>query len=428
MADIRAFRGLRYNTEKISDFDLVISPPYDVISQKQREKLLSRSPWNIVRLILPDGKNPYENAHSTLQSWIHQGILRQDRDKSIYCYHQTFQTPDGERTRKGFLARIRLEELDRGIVLPHESTLAAPKEDRLQLLRACRTNFSPIFSLYSDPSMAIEKHLEPFTAGPPAARAEIDGVHNSLWTVSDPEVIRNIEQFFRDHWVLIADGHHRYESCLQFRDEMSQSNPDPEAPFQFTLMYFSNLNHPGITVLPYNRGVLNLEHFQPQKILQASSAYFEIREIEDDGTAEVELKVAGKKGNAFLVRFAENPICHLFQLKSETDLSRFYPAGTPEAIQKLDVNILHKIVLEQILAFTEEDIRSQKYLRYYKNSEEERNDLDQGNIQIGFFLNPTRVEQVVEVSKAGRKMPQKSTFFYPKLMTGIVLNQHNEEP
>lgn len=426
MADIRGFRGLCYNPAKIDQMSDVIAPPYDVISTEQKKELLARNPYNIVRLILPDGDDPYDNARNTLQEWIAQQILTRDPEPAIYCYHQTFRTPEGEeKTRKGFLALIRLVEFNAGIVLPHEATLAAPKEDRLQLLRAAKTNFSPIFSLYSDPDLMIEKLLEPFTSMPPRVKVkDSDGILNTFWAVSDPDAVHKVASLMKNNWVLIADGHHRYESCLMYRKERLRENPDPEAPFHFTLMFFCNINQPGITVLPYNRAVLNLPDFQTDSILRRASEFFEIKPFEDPSKAHSELRRAGSSTTAFLARFAGTEKLHLFRLKHDISLGSLYSPGTSEAVQKLDVNVLHKVFLEKILSISEEDIRNQKYLKYYKNAQEEQKDFEQGKLQIAFFLNPTKVEQVVEVSKAGHKMPQKSTFFYPKLMTGFVLNQH----
>ncbi len=426
MPDIRSFRGLRYNPAKIPDPAGVVTPPYDVISPAQRQEFLRKSPWNIARLILPEGENPYEEANRTLQSWIRLEILIQDREPSIYAYHQTFRLPDGiEKTREGFLALIRLEDFDRGIVLPHESTLSSPKEDRLNLLRACKTNFSPIFALYSDPEQSVESLLASHTAAKPDVRiVDSGGVTNSMWSIHETQTTARIRELMKPHWVLIADGHHRYESCLMYRDEMARQNPDPDAPFQFTLMFFTNIHHPGIAILPYNRGVYQLPSFDPSAFLRKASAYFEITEFQKRNAAESALKSEGSMTTVFLARLRGMDSYVLFRLRPDLRLQDFYPAGTPEAVQQLDVNILHRILIQHVLEISEEDIKRQTYLKYYKDASEEWNDLESRKLQIAFFLNPTKVEQVVEVSRAGAKMPQKSTFFYPKLMTGFVMNQH----
>jgi uncharacterized protein (DUF1015 family) len=426
MAEIRPFRGLCYNLAKIDQLADVIAPPYDVISPEQKKELQKKSPYNIVNLILPDGENPYESARNTLDQWIQAQILRPDPEPSIYCYHQIFRTAEGEeKIRKGFLARIRLVNFEEGIVLPHEATLAAPKEDRLLLLRACKTNFSPIFSLYSDPDQKVEQLLHSFTRMPPRAKTtDPDGITNCFWPISDADVIAQIAQLMKDQWVLIADGHHRYESSLLYRDEMAAKIQNPDASFHFTLMYFCNINQPGITVLPYNRAVFNLPDFHPDDILKKAAEYFAIQKFQDENAAHQALKEAGNETTAFIARFSGKPGPFLLKLKQAGTLEKFHPPGTPSAVQNLDVNVLHKVFLGGILSISEEDIRDQKYLKYYKNAQDELKDFQEGRLQIAFFLNPTRVEQVVDVSKAGRKMPQKSTFFYPKLMTGFVLNKH----
>jgi uncharacterized protein (DUF1015 family) len=425
MADVRAFRGVCYNSAKIERLADVITPPYDVISPDQKKQFLERSPYNIVRLILPDGENPYSQSAQLQKQWTEEKILSSDPDPGIYCYHQTFRTPEGEqKTRKGFLALIRLVDFNEGVVLPHEATLSAPKEDRLQLLRYTRTNFCPIFSLYSDPDLKIDQLLEPFTSAPPRVQAvDSEGILNEFWPVYDPDIVAQIEALMKDHWVLIADGHHRYEACLLYRNERSSKDPAPDAPFRFTLMFFCNIDQPGITVLPYNRAVLNLPQYNLDEILGKASEYFNMQTYDDSATARNKLKEAGRTNTAFLASLEGTPSFYLFQLKKNVRLSSFFPPDTPEAVQKLDVNVLHKIFLETILSISEEDIRSQKYLKYYKNEQDEQTDFENRKIQIAFFLNPTRIDQVVEVSKAGRKMPQKSTYFYPKVMTGFVLNQ-----
>lgn len=426
MAEVRAFEGLCYNPAKIEQLADVITPPYDVISPEQKKEFLARSPYNIVRLILPEGDDPYANATKLLNDWIDHEILRSDPEKTIYCYHQTFKTPEGdEKTRKGFLALIRLTDFDQGIVLPHEATLSAPKEDRLQLLRASKTNFCPIFGLYSDPDQAIDKLVEPFTSAPPRAKVQdSDGILNTLWAVSDRQAVQKVEELMQRHWVLIADGHHRYEASLLYRNERARDDKNPDAPFHFTLMFLCNINQPGITVLPYNRAVTNLADFNFENILRKAVEYFDISTYDNWTTAQKELKKAGQDNTAFLVRLKGSTHLYLFTFKAISSLPAFYSGGTPEAVQKLDVNILHKVFLEKILSISEEDIRTQKYLKYYKNVREEEKDFEDGKLQIALFLNPTRVDQVVEVSRAGKKMPQKSTFFYPKVMTGFVLNKH----
>ena len=309
MPELRAFRGLCYNLAKINQLADVITPPYDVISAEQKKEFLARSPYNAVRLILPDGEDPYQNAKELLNQWIRDQILLEDPDTSIYCYHQTFKTPDGEqKTRKGFLALIRLVNFEEGIVLPHEATLSAPKEDRLRLLRATKTNFCPIFSLYSDPELKVDRLLEPFTKTPPRARTQdSDGIVNNFWPVYDEAVIKKIYDLMQQHWVLIADGHHRYESSLMYRDEQAHENPDPNAPFHFTLMYFCNIDQPGITVLPYNRAVFNFPSFDPNAVIQKAKEYFDVESFDDSETSNTALKSAGQTQTAFLARFAGLP-------------------------------------------------------------------------------------------------------------------------
>lgn len=426
MADVRGFRGLHYNPVKVINLADVISPPYDVISPEQRTHYMRKSPWNIVHLTLPEGEQPYENASRLFRSWLEDEVLLQDQDPDMYYYHQTFTTPDGEeKTRKGFFTVIRIENFEKGIVLPHEATLFAPKEDRLNLLRACRANFEPILSLYSDPEHKTDAVLESLTEAPPRAKVVDEYGHtHSLWAVKDQDLVAQVQAIMRENWVLIADGHHRYESALMYRDEMSKENPDPEAPFHFTLMLLANIHQTGIHVLPYNRGITNLPKFEPREMLKKAAHFFEIHEFEDQEQASFALKKEGAETTAFLALLQNQRSYYLFRLKPNARISQFYPPETPEVVQRLDVNILHKVFIEGILSISEEEIQNQKYLKYYKDAKEEMKDFEAGRLQIAFFLNPTRVDQVVAVSKAGEKMPQKSTFFFPKLMSGFVIYKH----
>ena len=426
MAEIRGFAGLHYNPAKVTRLEDVISLPYDVISPEHRAEYLARSPWNIVKLILPDGADPYASAASHLNAWIEESVLMKDPAPCVYVYHQAFRDQDGtERVRKGFIAAVRIEEFEKGIVLPHEATLFAPKEDRLKLLRACKTNFSPIFGLYSDPSMHIENLLEPFTEGPPRSRVtDESNIENSFWAIHDEATIARVQEWMREKWVLIADGHHRYESCLVYRNEMAEKNPDPDAPFRFTMMYFSNIQHPGIVINPYNRGISGLAKFDTRSVLKKASHYFDIREFDNRESAQFALRRAGENSTAFLALLQGERDIYLFVLKPNVSLQQFYPEGTPEIVQNLDVNILHRIFVHTILGISDEDVSRQTFLKYYKELKEELKDFESGKLQIAFLLNPTKVEQVVAVAQAGEKMPQKSTFFYPKLMNGFVMNQH----
>jgi uncharacterized protein (DUF1015 family) len=426
MAEIRGFAGLGYNPAKIPDLSQVISLPYDVISPEHRREYIEQSSYNVVRLILPEGADPYQEANKLTKEWIDQGVLIQDQEPSIYIYQQTFKTSEGEdKTRTGFLARIRIENFEKGIVLPHEATLFAPKEDRLKLLQACKINFSPIFSLYSDPKQEIDSILTPFTSAPPRfSITDESGVLNRFWAVRDPEAIQKVQEIMKDRWVLIADGHHRYESCMVYRDQKKPENPDPEAPFNFTLMYFSNIHQPGISISPYNRAIYNLPSFNADNVLQKAKAYFEIHQFDEPDRALQAMREY-QPSTAFTAFLHGKKGAFVFQLKKDVDLAGFYSDDTSEVVRSLDVNVLHKVYLEHILGISEEDVKKQTYLKYYKDIQEERRDFDSGKLQIAFFLNPTRVQQVVDAAKAGEKMPQKSTYFYPKLMTGFVMNKHD---
>jgi uncharacterized protein (DUF1015 family) len=425
MAEIRSFRGLYYNPARVSNLADVIALPYDVISPDRKKEYLKQNPWNIVRLILPDGEDRYDAASRMLDGWMQEEVLVRDDIPSIYCYQQTFRGAGGdERTRKGFIALVRLEDFDRRVVLPHESTLSAPKEDRLQLLRATRSNFSPILGLYSDPEGQIDALLDPLTSGPARAKAEEEGgIAGAMWAIQVPEVIDQVAALMKDHWVLIADGHHRYESCLAYRNERMRDNQDPDAPFHFSLMFFSNIHQPGIAISPYNRGVHDLPKYDPDALLRRASRFFDTREFEEWDPAIFALGRDGAERTAFLALLQGKKAVYLFRLKHSVKPAELYPPETPEVLQKLDVNLFHKLMIEHVLGISDHEVREETFLKYYKDQKEELREYQAGRLQIAFFLNPAKIDQIVSVARAGETMPPKSTYFHPKLMTGWILNR-----
>lgn len=441
MAKIVPFRALRYQQDQIGDPASVMAPPYDVISPTLQEDLYQRNPFNIVRLILgkilPDDNqetNRYSRAAIDFSAWQNQGILRRDLEPSLYLYDQTYTTEDGSTiTRKGFIALTRLEDFSSGVVKPHEKTLAGPKADRLLLTRACKANFSPIFSLYSDPCCALETLGQQFKQSPPAISvSDDDGVRHCLWPVDDPSFVDRARDLLENKPLFIADGHHRYETALNYRDEMRAAHPDftGKEPFNYVLMYFANMEDQGMTIFPTHRVIHSLTDFSVDAFVQRLSTDFALSEekIDPRDSSAVaafrhRLAISGQSRRTLGLYLGNNRFLSL-TLKDEKCMDLLFDPRSPAALRTLDVSILHRLILEQYLNITSQAQEAQTNLRYCKGFSEPIAQVDRGEGQIAFLLNPTRMSEVRDVANAGEKMPQKSTYFYPKLLSGLVINPH----
>lgn len=441
MAKIVPFRALHYNLEQIDNPAAVMAPPYDVISPALQEDLYQRSPFNIVRLTLgktnPDDhvdENRYSRAATDFKTWQQAGILVRDTEPSLYLYDQTYTGEDDRSvTRKGFISLTRLEDFSSGVVKPHEKTLTGPKADRLLLTRACQANFSPIFSLYSDPCCAIETLGQQYKKSPPTlAVADDDGVLHSLWTVDDSSFIDRVKDLLENKPLLIADGHHRYEAALNYRDAMRAAHPDftGKEAFNYVLMYFANMEDQGMTIFPTHRVIHSLTDFSAETFVQKLSDDFFLSEESiamNDRAALAALRqrlaVAGQSHRT-LGLYLGNGRFFSLTLKDEKRMDSLFDARSPTALRTLDVSILHRLILEQYLDISVQAQESQSYLRYCKGFSEPFTQVDRGEAQLAFLLNPTRMNEVRDVANAGVKMPQKSTYFYPKLLSGLVINSH----
>ena len=422
MAEIRPFRALRFNTEKAGEIGQLVCPSYDIISDEQRKGYLANNPCNIIRLELPKGENPYQTAGETLKQWMEQGILRQDEQESIYIYEEEF-TVNGLHTKfKGCIVRVRLEEFSKGIVLPHEETLSKAKEDRFNLMKATNCNFSQIYSLYMDPEHEITNRLDALSdAAPENELTDSDGVTHRLWIVSDQSEIAAICKAFADKKLYIADGHHRYETALNYRN-YCRENKIGSGEEDYVMMMLVDMEHPGLVVLPTHRLVRDLPQFDKENLLTACREYFDVTEEEDINSAEAKLKTLyddGKKAFAF---YCGGSGYTLLVLRDTDALARLLPDKSA-AFQGLDVTVLHTLVLEKIFGIDADNMAKQINLTYVKQFEDAVAAVEKGDAQCAFILNPTKVTEIRDVAAAGEKMPQKSTYFYPKLITGLVMNR-----
>ena len=431
MADILPFRGLIYNSKKVGDLSSVTAPPYDVISRKAAPGYFKKHPYNVIRLELGDpslGPDRYRRCASYFRKWEQKGILIPEEEPAYYFYRVDFPMDKGERkTRRGFIGLCRLEAFGNGMIFPHERTHEDQKRDRLKVLEACGANVSPIFSLYSDPFQTINGLFE--KALPPSPLFNyVDGHHlrHSLWSVRDPKLLRNIRERMRDKAVFIADGHHRYEAALAYRDE----NPTCGDPFQYVMMYFCPFEDEGLLILPSHRLIFNLPHFDRISFEADLRKYFHVTafpflpENEHEKRREFfqALESEGSRGKVFGVFIHGNDHYTLLKVKKGSSLLSRIQRDLPAVLQKLDVMILHRCILEGLLGIPEEE-QNQSHIRIVKNQNRAIDLVERGSFQLAFLLNPPKIEEVQEVASKGKVMPQKSTFFYPKLPTGLVINK-----
>src|SRR5262245_53313960 len=423
MADISPFAGLRYATERVGDLASVLCPPYDVIGEDERRELEARHAENVVRLELPRGADDarYTTAARLLASWTAEGILRADTRDAFYLYEQQFGYGGQRYTRRGFFAAVRLEPFERRVVLPHEKTLSAPKEDRRRLVRATRTQISPVFGLYRDAAGGARAIIDEVAAKAPVVDATtVDGVRHRLWPITAAPAVDGLRLLLADKQILIADGHHRYETMLGLASELRPLDVAAgAAASDFVMMFLARAEDPGLLVLPTHRMVNDLPDFSFEGLCAAAAAAFDITEGDETTAAAVEARLArdGADRVVFAVRAPGRPSTFWLALKPILDLS----ALGPPALRNLDVTVLHGVILGPLLAIDAEALANQSFLTYTHDTAEALARVDRGDVQAAFFMNPTKVDQVLAACEAGFVLPQKSTYFLPKLATGLVM-------
>jgi uncharacterized protein (DUF1015 family) len=414
MADVQPIKTLRYDPEVAGPLEDLIAPPYDVIDDGLRAQLVARSPHNVVEIDLPES---YEGATETLAKWRERGVLTQEDEPAIWVLRQDYAAPDGStRTRSGFFARVRVEDDGAGRIRPHERTHPGPKEDRLRLTRATRANLSPIFSLFPDAGGAATETLAQATSGEPFAEAtDHEGTRNTLWRVSDPESIAALQAALADAELLIADGHHRYETARAYADEVGG-----EGDHRYVLMFLVSLDDPGLLVFPTHRMLTGLKDDTEKQlaIRDVARRDFDIEQLDD--THELEPPADGNRvAFGYMDSFLQRPV--RLTLKDQSIADDALP-GMPEPYRRLDTAVLEALILRGALGMSEDDISHLRGLDYSKNLDDAIERVESGAADAGFFMRATPVEQVREVAAAGESMPPKSTYFYPKVPTGLVFN------
>lgn len=433
MAHIIPFRGLRYGKDE--NLTAVTTPPYDIISPKEQEAFYAQSEHSVIRLEL--GKeydsdtadnNRYTRSAATLKEWIENNVLCFEEKPAIYLYEEIFSLPSGEtKSFKGFITLVELEEFSKKVVLPHEETLSKAKTDRFNLMDATHANFSQIYCLYMD----SQKDLTTLIAEISAAPADVsftaaDGIRQNLWIVTDETLISAIQKGFADKQLFIADGHHRYETALNYRNKMREELPDykKEDLFNYVMMMLVEMDDPGLVVLPTHRMVKNLEHFDENEVLEKLSSTFSAEKIavKSNAADEMEAALAAHTEEKSFAFYTGKDYFYLLTLTDNSAMKQ-HIADKSDAWLGLDVAVLHTLILGDVFGIDMENMANQKNLVYTRYAKEAADCTASGEYQCSFLLNATKVREIKDVSLANEKMPQKSTYFYPKLITGLVMNK-----
>jgi uncharacterized protein (DUF1015 family) len=419
MADVQPLRALRYDPQTVGSLDAVAAPPYDVIDDEMRAELAVRSPFNVVEVDLPradDGGDPYLHAQTTFEAWQQQGVIVREREPSIWVLTQDYTGPDGRSyTRHGLFARVRVTDYGPGMIRPHERTHPGPREDRLNLTRATRANLSPIFSLFSDPEGEAWHSLEAATREEPFATVtDADGTVNRLWRVTDAGTLERVRETMRDRELLIADGHHRYETARVYAEEVGG-----EGEHSYVLMFLCSLQDSGLTIFPTHRLLTDLEDSEKQEALaNVLRENFDIERLDDPRDLQPQ---AGGQGveMGYMDSHFKQP--YRLTLKDPAIAARALE-GRSEPYQRLDTAVLEALVLKGALGMTDDDIDHKHGLDYSKDFDDALDAVRSGRADAAFYMRATPVEHVREVAEQGESMPPKSTYFFPKIPTGLLFN------
>ena len=435
MAQIVPFRGVLYDPHKVGEISRVVAPPYDVVGPAEQKALYARHPQNIIRLELGEDhptdsaeNNRYTRAHQALGEWLGTGILQRDEQDSLYVYSIDYRAPSGEQRRmRGFMSLATLEEFGTGRIFPHENTRAAAKSDRLQLLETCRTNFSPIFSLYSDPDDRIMQSFEK-VVDEEKTRLDLtdsEGLRHRFWNVTDAKILAEVTALMKPLPLFIADGHHRYESALRYRNSQrqAQGNAGGKLPSDYVMMYLCNLDGPGLTILPTHRLIPAPLPFSSMDVRRRLAENFSMQTFPFAKDTEQPTR------QRFLAALHAAPSANAHALglilRGETRYNLLTLNADGEAKlgdsarDRLDVAILQQLVLSDAMQLSAED---EERLMYLKDENEVINAVANGEAEAAVILNPPRITEVKDVARAGDRMPHKSTYFYPKPLTGLVIN------
>ncbi len=458
--DFQPFKAWRYNTERVKVSE-VLAPPYDVISPEKQQKLYANSPFNCIRLILnkkdpadTDQNNAYTRARDTFQAWQKESVLIQEKEPCFYVYRQTFKDPVTHLTKNRFalLGRVRLEPFEKGIIVPHEKTLRGPKEDRMRLLRTVKTNFSPVFGLYKDKGFEVRSIIQdPMNSDPVFEAEDDDKIVHTLWAIEDPDILAKLRKALQSKKVYIADGHHRYETALEYARQQREERASSDMvlfPFDYMYMALVSFDDPGFIVLPTHRIVTKLG-MTGGDVIRRLGEYFKVEEVslaklkEMTASYDQEGKIFGMvlEEGCFLLtmidkeKAKERMVQGMSNFPSKNSKDNWASPGNPQSEKNggqvkpgvwydLNVNVLAHLIFAELLGLTED--RWEAVLKFEHTVDGAVAPLQKGEAQAVFLLQPPRVEMLEKMGAVNERMPQKSTYFYPKLATGLVFYSHKE--
>jgi uncharacterized protein (DUF1015 family) len=441
MPVVSPFRGVTYNVDKITSFERVVTPPYDVISEREQDDYYEIDPYNAVRLILgkkkigdSDWDNRYTRAADMFKRWESESILVRSQSASIYPVSVEYESPDKTemRTRWGFIVLVRIEENDSSLIIPHEKTFSFHREDRLKLMRACNAQFSPVFGLYQDQADVVMSKFGKIKDAPPKISfKEKGGYHYKMWEVSTASVIKDIALEMSSRSIIIADGHHRYESARNFRNLMRSRYGIHEfdRPYEYVMMYLSNMADKGLTILPSHRLFKSCPDFKVEKFLSAARTWFDVTPFPFSNSDQEEVKMAFLDGlerhghHTTAIGFCYSGSRNFYLLDLKSGAREKLTNDLHASLKELDVLILSRLILQRILGIRREDLDDEQIIQYESNTGVALSSVLSGNNQMVFLLNPTKIEQIMGVTGNFLLMPRKSTYFYPKILTGLVFNK-----
>ena len=449
MAKIVPFRGIVYNPERVENLANVATPPYDVITPQEQLAFYERHPWNIIRLILgktSEKDTPQDNRHTRsagfFNAWLSEGVLVQDPSPAFYLTSIDFSVQSRKITRWGVISLVALEPFDKGVVLPHEKTFSRVKSERLELMKSCHANYSPIFSLYSDAEQMVLNTLRQSCSEmapdmkPDMKFVDTYGHLHQLWRVTDVAVHQRISDFMNDKSIFIADGHHRYETALNYRQWIADRTPgfSPEHPANFIMMYLCGMEDPGLVILPAHRMVKAISPEKMDSFITAAEACFDISRFSMEsgigpGTATEKwdsILNAGSSHTRIGVVIRNHPQGYLFSLKPGV-MQRMFGHEMSERMLELDVTVLTRLILMELLGLNHSQLDDESIMSYSSKTDVALEAVRTGDCDAAFILNSTRIDQVKRIAEAGEIMPRKSTYFYPKVITGQVLNRLTED-
>lgn len=418
MAEVKEFCALRF-TDKAGEIGELVCPPYDIISAAEKEEYLRKNPNNIIKLEAPEQTEAgYNGAAVEFSERLAAGVMAQDEKEALYIYEEEFFVENKKYSFRGVTAYVKLHEFSEGVILPHEHTLSKAKTDRLNLLKATGCSFSQIYSLYNDEDGSIPTLIAELSSGAPDIEfTDNDGVTHRMWIAEKSEKTARLCELFDDKKLYIADGHHRYETALNYKRHLAETGEKNDNA-DYIMMFLVDMQNAGLVVFPTHRIIFGVENFDSKKLLETTAEYFEITKA--NGDIEQLLKAEYEKGNTAFGYF-DGTDTQLLVLKDKGMLEALLP-DMNKALRSLDVTVLHSLILERILGIDKENLANQINLKYTRDTAEAIEAV-KGGSNCCFILNPTRVSEIADVAAAGDTMPQKSTYFYPKLITGLVVNK-----